>query len=95
MNCTSLVTAPNIPSNVTSLFQTFSGCSNLEGNIYIHSENITESVATCFSNYKRKNVYIPFENNGINTETYKAFINAGYDTQGTKYNVYLMDINSL
>jgi hypothetical protein len=61
----------------------------------IHSNRITNAY-NCFNETTlRKNVYIPFTyENGVNTETYNAFINAGYDKNGTTNGVYLKDINN-
>lgn len=93
--CTNITSSPNIPSQVGNVYGTFAYCTNLTGNIYIHSEHIWNA-RTCFDGTTlTKNVYIPFQNNGVNTATYNAFINAGYTTTGTKNGVYLKDINTL
>ena len=65
--CSNLITAPNIPSSVRGSLVywgwegLFQGCTNLTGNVYIESENIT--IATnCFADTSlNKDVYIPFE----------------------------------
>ena len=72
---------------------TFLSCLNLTGNIYIHSENITNAYRCFYATSKVKNVYIPFNNAGVNTKTYNAFISAGYKTDGTVNGVYLKDLN--
>ena len=95
--CTNLITSPIIPNSVTGLIiRTFSGCTNLSGNIYIHSNQIMHAT-DCFEDTSlTKNVYIPFEyENGVATQTYNAFIAAGYNTNGTKEGVYLKDIDGI
>lgn len=91
--CNKLVTAPNIPESVVYMYGTFRNCTNMTGNIYIHSNQIA-TANLCFANTTAtKNVYIPFKYiNNVNTPTYNAFINAGYDTNGTQHGVYLKDI---
>lgn len=91
--CNNLTNIPTIPSSVTNMYMTFDSCSNINGNIYIRSENITNAYK-CFNNTSlRKNVFIPFTyENNVNTLTYNTFIIEGYDTLGSKNNVYLMDI---
>lgn len=91
--CHNLVTAPVIPDSVTDISWTFCTCVNL-GDIQIYSNKITQASA-CFSGHPNSiNVYIPFTyENGVNTQTYNAFIAAGYDTVGTRDGVYLKDIN--
>ena len=91
--CNKMQTAPIIPNSVNIFEGTFEGCTNLTGNIYIQSENITNA-RNCFNTTSLiKNVYIPFTyDNGVNTATYNSFITAGYDEIGTRNNVYLKDI---
>ena len=93
--CSNLTTAPIIPNQVSGIIYAFEGCSNLFGNIYIYSQNII-SADKCFRDtLLTKNVYIPFKyDNGVNTATYNAFINAGYNENGTSCGVYLKDINA-
>ena len=91
-NCSNITQFPNI-TNTVNMYQSFDGCSNIYGDIYIHSEIITNAV-NCFSNTSlEKNVYIPFQNNGVNTLTYNSFINAGYKTDQRVNGVLLFDIN--
>ena len=47
MGCTSLVTAPEMPSSLTTMYSTFRECWNLTGDIVLTSEDIT-SFAWCF-----------------------------------------------
>ena len=93
--CRSLVNAPIIPNSVTNMNSTFEFCYNLVGNINILSNQITDAT-NCFANTTlTKNVYIPYTyENSVNTATYNAFINAGYDENGTSCGVYLKDINA-
>ena len=91
--CNSLTIAPNIPSSINILWRTFAGCTNLTGNIYIESNQITNSVNCFYNTSLTKNVYIPFYyENGIQSATYNAFTAAGYDNAGTQHGVYLKDI---
>ena len=98
-SCNSLVNAPVIGNGVTNMQMAFYGTSNLQGDIYIYSNQVTD-VGSCFSvipskNAKIKNVYIPFTyENGVNTQTYNSFINAGYKIDGSAYKVFLKDINN-
>ena len=74
--CSNIESIDIIPSNITNMYKTFDGCTNLIGDIYI----ITNA-SNCFYNTpdeKLKDVYIYFSENGVNTPTYNAFINAGY-----------------
>ena len=94
--CSNLVNAPIIPNSVTNMGGTFYSCSNLVGDIYMYSENIFNAINCFFGSRLTKNVYIPFTyENGVNTQTYNSFINAGYDKNGTSCGVYLKDLNSL
>ena len=94
-NCFNLRTAPNIPASVSGLaWSVFYQCFNLTGNIYIHSENITNAKNFFYNTSLTKNVYIPFKYaNDVNTKTYNSFINAGYKTDGSVCGVYLKDID--
>jgi hypothetical protein len=94
-HCYNLTTAPIIPNQVSSIIYTFYNCQNLSGNIYIYSQNII-SAGNCFQlSTLTKNVYIPFTyDNGVNTATYNAFKNAGYNENGIIWGVYLKDINA-
>ncbi len=101
--CNKLVTAPIIPASVSgSIYSTvytgglFQDCTNLTGNIYIYSNQITNAY-NCFNGTSlTKNVYIPFKYaNNVNTATYNSFIAAGYKTDGSVNGVYLKDLNEL
>lgn len=168
----------NIPETVNNVAGSFYNCKNISGDIFIHSNLITNAINCFYNTTFTKNVYIPFytsedtESNlycwvmnstnekiyikedfstssgspskifnadgteytnyrtvsmsygsgqirtkspvrtytitytpehdiitiipaGSNTKTHDAFINAGYDTNGTKCGVYLKDINTL
>jgi hypothetical protein len=90
-NCTALEDLI-LPDSITTMVETFAGCTNLAG-IAIQSENVV-NILNCFRNTSQnKNVYIPFKNPYTNeyTTTYNTFTTAGYDTLGTKENVYLKD----
>ena len=102
-NCSNLITAPVIPNSVNTIYGEFmfingglfEGCANLEGDIYIYSENISDA-SQCFyntPNEKLKDVYIHFTNNGVNTATFDAFINAGYSTEYRVNGALLIDID--
>ena len=94
-NCFNLVNAPDMSNatNVTNMSYAFYGCSNLVGDITILSENIA-NVYQCFGyTTLEKNVYIPFQNNGVNTKTYNAFISAGYSIYEREDGVKLFDPN--
>ena len=94
-HCTNITTAPNIPASVTNMYGTFDSCTNLTGDIYIYSENIANA-QKCFNNTSTtKNVYIPFQNGGVNTKTYNSFTSAGYKTDGSVGGVYLKNINNI
>ena len=84
----------SIPHSVTNMNNTFEECTHFSGDVYIYSNQITGAM-NCFNNTTlTKNVYIPFTYlNGINTATYNAFTQAGYDEIGTKDGVYLKVIN--
>lgn len=102
--CTSLAVAPEIPANVTQMGSTFKGCTALTGNVIIRSENVA-NVTDIFANTTlTKYVYIPYESwidDGMGgqtigpSNTYNAFISAGYDENGTKEGVYLRDLATL
>lgn len=103
-SCTSLAVAPEIPTNVTSLSYTFYGCTALTGNIIIRSENVSDVDGIFANTTLTKYVYIPYESwidDGMGGQTvgpsttYTTFINAGYDTNGTKEGVYLRDLANL
>lgn len=92
--CTNLINGTSIPNNnITSLANTFRNCINLTGDIYIYSEKISDLTLAFAGTSNIKNVYIPFNNAGINTITYNTFISAGYTSTGTKEGVYLKDLN--
>ena len=96
-NCYNLVNAPIIPNSVTNIYQIFFNCFYLEGDIIIESENITNArrffSTTSSSHYK--NVYIPFQNNGVNTATFDAFIDAGYSyTERDNKSLLLFDLKT-
>ena len=97
--CNNIITAPQIPNTVGNMYYTFSNCTNLTGDIFIYAENIS-STTNCFGNTTlQKNVYIPFNNNGVNTKTYNYFTNgtmrgANYTTDGSVCGVYLKDLNA-
>jgi hypothetical protein len=93
VNCINLVNISEIPNSVINMCNTYLNCFNLTGDIIIHSENITDAT-NCFDNTElNKIVYIPFMNDGINTETYSSFLNAEYSDQVRKDGVLLKDIN--
>jgi hypothetical protein len=87
-NCVNMVTAPDM-NDMTTYFWSdggmnscFDGCTSLTGDIYIGAVNANR-VRNCFNNTSLiKNVYIPY-----GTNTYNAFINAGYDELGTQNGV--------
>ena len=93
--CYNLRTAPEIPNSVLYIDETFSDCYNLSGDIIIRTPNIVHNQAliNTFNNTSlRKNVYIPpyyYNDTTTHSETYNAFIEAGYDDKGTKDGVYL------
>ena len=98
-SCNSLVTAPIIPKNVKNIANAFYGCKSLTGNLYIKSNQIINAVS-CFYDLQgqqlRKNVYIPFKNSdGSWSATYNSFIAAGYKTDGSFHNAYLMNYTDL
>ena len=90
-----LTTAPTLPSSIANLACTFAKCNALTGNIYIQSENITNVYKAFDLTTAMKNVYIPFQNNGVYTRTYNTFIAAGYTTTGSKEGVYLKDLATI
>ena len=91
--CFKLVNAPEIPNSVTNMYYTFWDCYNLTGDINILSENISNAT-NCFYNAPlNKDVYIPFKNNDVYTQTYNSFINAGYSTTERVNGVRLFDLN--
>lgn len=93
--CSNLVTAPVIPQNVADVGQCFVACTNLSGDILILSNCITNAEWFTSGSTSTKNVYIPFTyDNGVNTATYNAFINAGYTTNGSVNGVYLKDLDT-
>ena len=95
-NCYNLYRIDNISDSANSMVETFFNCVNLSGRINITSTEITNA-QNCFGETSlEKNVYIPFMyENGVNTLTYNAFIEAGYSTSERKDGVLLMDINLL
>jgi hypothetical protein len=97
LHCYNITTAPDMSNafNVTNMESTFYNCKKLTGNINIVSENITNAQLCFYDTTLTKNVYIPFTyENGINTKTYNAFIDAGYKNDGSICGVYLRDINN-
>lgn len=91
MNCT----IPEIPESVTNIYGTFSNCLSLSQDIKILSEGVVNATNCFYGTSLSKNVYIPFTySNGVNTATYNAFTNAGYDTNGTANGVYLKDVET-
>jgi hypothetical protein len=100
-DCDRLITAPIIPNSVINMYGTFSNSINIEGEVYIKSENVTNA-SSCFYNYitkptKDKDVYIPFKyTDGTFTKTYNTFTKVGYPISGSRRNgVLLKDINQL
>lgn len=92
-NCMNISEQPFVSDVVTNMSHTFDGCTNLSGDIHINSLNVTNAEG-CFANtYLDKNVYIPFQNNGVNALTFNSFINAGYSTTERVNGALLMDIN--
>lgn len=93
--CTNVVTAPVIPNKVTDVGQCFYRCTNLTGDVLILSNRVTNAQNFVYGSSLTKNVYIPFTyDNGVNTATYNAFINAGYTTTGSVNGVYLKDLDT-
>lgn len=92
--CNKITSAPTIPNSVITIDKAFDGCTNLTGDIFIHSNEITNAI-DCFNNTSiAKNVYIPFTyQNGDNTATYNAFIEAEYSASIRKNGVLLKDLN--
>lgn len=97
--CVNLTMAPIIPASVTNLYSSgmigggcFANCYNLTGDIYILSTDIMNA-RNCFVNTTlSKNVYLPYNTSlGIISNTYNAFINAGYTTTGSQHGVYLKE----
>jgi len=92
-NCISLVTAPIIPNTVNDMRSTFRNCTNLAGDVVIYSELINNTY-NCFNGTElTKNVYIPLQNNEVNTATYNAFMTAGYSTSSRVNGAQLFDIS--
>ena len=68
-SCNLLISAPIIPSGVTSLSSTFSGCKSLTGTIIINTNNITTtshgasegSCYGCFSGVNMNNITLTGE----------------------------------
>lgn len=92
--CSKIVSASIIPNSIITIDKAFDGCTNLTGDIFIHSNKITNAI-DCFNNTSiAKNVYIPFTyQNGDNTATYNAFIEAEYSASRRKNGVLLKDLN--
>lgn len=94
--CNNITAAPEIPNSVRYLDETFKDCTALTGDIYIKTDNIVHDITAIntFDNTSlHKNVYIPpvwYNDPTTPSETYNAFIEAGYDELGTKDGVYLM-----
>ena len=95
--CNNIVTAPIIHDKIEYMWAMFDNCNKLTGNIYIKSNRVTNAIR-CFNGPTtlRKNVYIPFVNSdGTTSATYQAFTAAGYKTDGSYQNVYLMNYAGL
>jgi len=95
--CNNIVTAPIIHDKIEYMWAMFDSCNKLTGNIYIKSNRVTNAIR-CFNGPTtlRKNVYIPFVNSdGTTSATYQAFTVAGYKTDGSYQNVYLMNYAGL
>lgn len=93
--CSNVVTAPIIPQNVNDVSFCFTRCTNLTGDVLILSNEVTNAASFVYGSSLTKNVYIPFTyDNGVNTATYNAFINAGYTTTGSVNGVYLKDLDT-
>lgn len=84
---TPIISAPIIPESCYWMQRTFYMCNNLTGDIVIKSQNV-EGALECFE-YSNKNkfVFLPF-----NSTTYDTFYNEGYDENGSKNNVWLIDL---
>ena len=96
--CSRLTNTPdmNNAKSVINMYATFAFCSGLVGNIFIPSENITNVMYCFYGTEAIKNVYIPFQNNGVNTTTFNSFTSSGYSpTSRTSDGVQLFDLNSL
>lgn len=93
-NCKLIPSVEELPSSVGNMQSTYQLCSNLIGDIYIRSSNISSAI-NCFNGTSElKNVYIPFTQSGVYTSTYNAFTNAGYPVSEPRVNgVLLKDIN--
>ena len=102
MNCTfnwcnNLEIAPTIGNGVTDMGVVFGNCTNLTGDIYISSENISNIDGCFYRSTLNKDVYIPFQNNGVNTITYNTFNNSHYSisSRNSSDGVLLKDLQEL
>ena len=97
--CINLINICELSSNINNLTHwqgdgAFQNCISLTGDIFIHSENITNATNCFYGTSLNKDVYIPFYySNNSYTKTYNAFINAGYSTEYRVNGALLIDIN--
>jgi hypothetical protein len=75
--CNGLINAPVISNSATQLYNLFYGCSNLRGNIYILSPNVTNIAQSVVGHNnslrKRFYIYYRYNSNGNYTLTYNQF----------------------
>lgn len=92
--CVSIENAPDLTNctNITNMYNTFSYCYNLTGDIHIGSNQIINA-QSCFNRSTlTKNVFIPFGfDNGVDSSTYNSFISAGYNPFDRVQGTVLMD----
>ena len=94
--CSKIEELPTIANSITNMSGTFYGCTQIQGTVTI-SCNTVQDATNCFGGTTAtKNVGIFYYNqDGSYTNTYNAFIAAGYDEIGSLHGVYLKSIDNI
>ena len=94
--CSKIEELPTIANSITNMSGTFYGCTQIQGTVTI-SCNTVQDATNCFGGTSAtKNVGIFYYNqDGSYTNTYNAFIAAGYDEIGSLHGVYLQSIDNI
>ena len=96
--CSNLTTVTNINSGITNITTAFKNCNKLT-QVSLPSYNISSATnAFIFSGTAQSRyVYCPFQNSAKTeiSQTLQSLLNAGYDSYGSKHNVYLYNLQNL
>jgi len=64
--CRNLTTMPDIPDSVTNMYRTFANCTNVQGEIFIYSNEVS-NFSECFYNTNASKSKTVFCFSGTNT----------------------------